>query len=792
MDKNRPTGRKKRVTSGGTGAYRRGSGDHSGPVGTGHSPGLGGSGGSGSGGNRAGGGISLPMIIGLIIVLLGGGGGIGSALLGGGGGSGSGSGGQSFYQMATGGSGSSSTSGWADGKSNTGTLNTSVSDQARKRYTTIKGDGSDIVTFMVYMCGADLESRSGMATNDLMEMANAASSKNINLIVYTGGAKNWRNNIVSSKVNQIYQVSGGGLKCLEKNAGSGAMTDPATLTQFIKYCSKNFPANRNELIFWDHGGGSVSGYGYDEKNAGRGSMSLAGINTALKNAGMKFDFIGFDTCLMATIENAQMLAKYADYLVASEETEPGVGWYYTDWLTKLSKDPGMPTIEIGKNIIDDFVKVCNQKCPGQQTTLSLIDLAELEMTVPDDFTAFAKDTRNKISKKDYQTVSTARSNAREFARSSAIDQIDLVHFAKNMGTKEGKQLAATLLEAIKYNKTSSNMTNAFGLSAYFPYKKTRNVDKAVQTYEAIGVDDEYSQCIREFASMEVGGQIASGGTGSPLSSLFGNLETGSSSQSAGDITQLLNAFLNSQSGITGLTSGNSNFFTDKSLKMEDMAEYISDHQFDTSNLFWQTNDQGQQVLSMDEDQWNLITDLGYAMYLDDGSGYIDLGVDNLMEFDDDGNLIGEVDGTWISINNHPVYYEHLDSVKDGDNYMYSGKVPAKLNGEKVNIILVFDQDHEYGYVAGARPVYDEKVSETESKGLIELKKGDKIDFLCDYYGYDGQFKANYKLGKQLVVPGTMEELTISNTKVGDAKEVIAMYRLTDIYQQQYWTERIPH
>ena len=64
------------------------------------------------------------------------------------------------------------------------------------------------------------------------------------------------------------------------------------------------------------------------------------------------------------------------------------------------------------------------------------------------------------------------------------------------------------------------MTNAYGISAYFPYKRTSNVDKAVKTYNAIGMDEEYSQCIREFASMEVGGQLASGGTGSPLTSLF--------------------------------------------------------------------------------------------------------------------------------------------------------------------------------------------------------------------------------------------------------------------------------
>ena len=168
------------------------------------------------------------------------------------------------------------------------------------------------------------------------------------------------------------------------------MTDPATLTGYIQYCAKKFPASRYELIFWDHGGGSISGYGYDEKFASSGSMGLSGIDTALKNAGVKFDFIGFDACLMATAENALMLTQHGDYLIASEETEPGVGWYYTNWLTAFGKNPSMPTIKLGQKIADDFVDVCAQKCPGQLTTLSVVDLAELEATIPASLTEFSR------------------------------------------------------------------------------------------------------------------------------------------------------------------------------------------------------------------------------------------------------------------------------------------------------------------------------------------------------------------------------------------------------------------
>ena len=57
-------------------------------------------------------------------------------------------------------------------------------------------------------------------------------------------------------------------------------------------------------------------------------MTLDEIATALKNGGCDFDMAGFDACLMATLETAMVLEPYADYMIASEEVEPGNGWYY--------------------------------------------------------------------------------------------------------------------------------------------------------------------------------------------------------------------------------------------------------------------------------------------------------------------------------------------------------------------------------------------------------------------------------------------------------------------------------
>ena len=177
----------------------------------------------------------------------------------------------------------------------------SVSELARAKRTVLQGGGKDTVTVMLYMCGTDLESKAGMATSDIQEILYAEISDKVNIIAETGGTAQWQNNVIKSDTNQRYKLTNDGLELLQDNMGRKSMVDPDTLSDFIKYCKKNYPADRYALIFWDHGGGSLTGYGYDQHFA-KDSMTLDEIAKALKNGGCSFDFVGFDACLMATLE----------------------------------------------------------------------------------------------------------------------------------------------------------------------------------------------------------------------------------------------------------------------------------------------------------------------------------------------------------------------------------------------------------------------------------------------------------------------------------------------------------
>lgn len=691
-----------------------------------------------------------------------------------------------------------------------------VSNKSRSKYTTIKGGGKDTVTLMIYLCGSDLESEHGMATSDLNEMLHAnLNDDKVNIIVETGGAKKWNNSVISNKTNQRYRVTSRGIQILNKDVGRKSMVNPDTLTDFIQFCAKNYPANRYMLILWDHGGGAISGYGYDQTASG--TMTLDKLNNALKKGGVKFDFIGFDACLMGTLETAVVTEQYADYLIASEEAEPGTGWYYTNWLTALSKNPSIGTVELSKTLIDDFTDVSKKNYPGCNTTLSIVDLAEFAGTVPAAFNSFSGDIGKMLDSDDYKQVADARADAREFGVSAQVNHIDVIDFAKKIGTSNANALVKALSGCVKYNRTSVSMKNSNGLSIYFPYSSFKSMNSAVALYDNIGISGEYSRCIKNFASLAAGGQIATGGTaGSPFGSLFGNYSDSSSYSSGDMLSTLLGSYLGgsgsndplssifggsqslyggSSSGgamdlLGGILGGGSESWFDSGRVLRNKDNYTK-NSLTLSDLELTEKSEGEYVLSMSKDKWDLVKNVQINLFVkdDEMDGYLDLGMDDQYEFDADGDLKIEFDNTWLTINKQPVAYYFLEHVEDGKNWATAGRVPVMLNGERYDLLIVFDNEiagHEDGYVAGAQRVYDETESITVAKGFVQLNKGDRIDFLCDYYGADGTYEATYYIGDPIVYNG---KLTVGYMDIGGAACDVS-YCLTDIYGNEFWTEAL--
>ena len=96
-------------------------------------------------------------------------------------------------------------------------------------------------TIFVYLCGSDLESDGGAATDDLVEMQSASTSDNVRFVVETGGASSWSNEYAASDALHRFVIQNEEITELEP-VENRSMGDTATLTDFLRWGIKEYPA----------------------------------------------------------------------------------------------------------------------------------------------------------------------------------------------------------------------------------------------------------------------------------------------------------------------------------------------------------------------------------------------------------------------------------------------------------------------------------------------------------------------------------------------------------------------
>ena len=389
----------------------------------------------------------------------------------------------------------------------------------RDKYVTLKGDGTDTVTVMVYMNGSDLESNYGYATEDLREMLNATLSDNVNIVIQTGGTKKWKTNGISNKHAQRFIVKDGKLELVDDTLPQLDITDENTLQDFIEFAAANYPANRNILILWDHGGGAVYGYGVDENvNDPYAALTLDEIQRATKNAGVKFEMIGFDSCLMGGIETACSLYDVADYLIVSEDFESGNGWEYQNWLSLLGYNSSTPMTDVAKVIVDDFIK--ESISVDTEGVLALIDLRYTRLLFSA-WTDFAYANESDLLAYDY-TMSmqrTGRASDHIFDRNKKRDiwdwfysdsdtmetycyAVDIMALASTMNTQESNALSAVMKSAVLYCSSTSGDSYMTGLSVTLPYGDSEFYNEMEGVFRKCGFDSRYLLFLYKFVDAD--------------------------------------------------------------------------------------------------------------------------------------------------------------------------------------------------------------------------------------------------------------------------------------------------
>jgi hypothetical protein len=303
------------------------------------------------------------------------------------------------------------------------------------------------------------------------------------------------------------------------------MSDGKTLVDFVTWAVEAFPAEKYLLVLSDHGLGWPGGWS-DPAPGGRDAsqaplaeqlddqLYLMELDQALEEirdlAGIeRFELVGLDACLMGHLEVFTALAPHARFAVASQETEPALGWAYTGFLEALVRDPEMDGGALGRLIVQSYIQddqrivddqaraeFLRQGSPlgglfGSLGTMSagqLADQLERGVTLATvDLEALPKLNRsiNEFAfalqeQEDLPAVAQARNYAQSFTsifgKEVPASYIDLGSFVQlvrressNPGVSEAAdQVLATLQEFVVAEKHGESKSGATGVSIYFP------------------------------------------------------------------------------------------------------------------------------------------------------------------------------------------------------------------------------------------------------------------------------------------------------------------------------------
>ena len=363
-------------------------------------------------------------------------------------------------------------------------------------------------TIMIYMVGSDLESKYLAATKDIDEIIGSdVDFDDINILIYTGGTREWHKTNIPNDKQALFELNSDGLELIEEYDNNVNMLEYNNLSFLLNYGYENYKTDYYDLILWDHGAGPIYGYGYDEYNK-LDSMNLDEIKKALEespfNKDNKLELVGFDACLMSSIEVAALFSDYSNYMIASEEFEPGGGWDYS-FLGKL--DSSYNTEDFGRLVIDYYNDYYVKKKYIKGISLTLIKLNRVDIVeerINNLFKAIDKDLQI-----DFSSISRSRSNSKSFGRISNeeyyYDLVDLEDLLDRLPDKykvQKEELRATLGDLIVYQKTDLEGTN--GVSIYFPYENKNKIIDNLKYYKDLGFAKEYYNFISSFSSKLTG------------------------------------------------------------------------------------------------------------------------------------------------------------------------------------------------------------------------------------------------------------------------------------------------
>lgn len=337
-------------------------------------------------------------------------------------------------------------------------------------------------SFLVFLNGNN--SLDSFGADDINEMEQVGSTANINVVVqWASYARKDVYRMLVEKDNKPSQVT----SKVVQNMGAVDMGNSDNLVAFVAWAHENYPAKHYFIDVWNHGNGwhknssrllnfelKPTDISFDDKTGN--AITTEQLGTALEASaniiGHKVDLYGSDACLMAMVEVATQMKNSVEYSVGSEETEPGEGWPYGDFLTAwtaLGNQATAPQVAVA---LGKAYKASYQHGSQgtQEITLSAFDLSKVD-TFNDSLKKFSS-TLNGLARSNRAAINSAAQASLSFA---LPDYVDLKDFLAQLESHHAgvdsaliSEVRTSLSQFVFANETTTSFSRAGGVSFWLP------------------------------------------------------------------------------------------------------------------------------------------------------------------------------------------------------------------------------------------------------------------------------------------------------------------------------------
>ncbi len=632
-------------------------------------------------------------------------------------------------------------------------------------------------TVFVYLCGSDLETNGGAATADMNEMKKASGGENVRFVVETGGAKQWRGKVDGKKLTR-HVIQNGAISEVD-SVKAADMGEPNTLSDFLTWGLKTYPSEHMGLIMWDHGGGSISGVCFDECNK-YDSLLLRELELSMAKTALtmwkKFDFVGFDACLMGTLETANMFASYADYMIASQEVEPGTGWEYSSIVKYLSEHPKCTGDELGKALCDSYLGSLPERSVAT-ATLSVIDLSQIDGLLQS-FYNFSEEMFESGS--DQGTLATMTRGIRSAecygtnnwmeGYTNMVDLGGMVNACAAV-TPSADDVRDALSKAVTYQVRGRSHRGSSGLSVYYPLSVKDS--RELTAFQTVAANPSYLSYVDRLAHGATygGGAQATQYTSYSDESWYGGDQLWSLLMDEDTIYTLLGALASTRS-------------------VDPRWEYVDEHDGTSQVVTFaqepQVDDEGVYWMQFDEDGINNVASADALVYrqTDDGKS-LTLGETYEVYTDwNDGTVEDAFDGKWLSLPDGQNLCLYVVESNEDEATFTS---PVRINGE--DCYLRMHQDLATGAVEVEGKWTGSGENGLVNRSCLSIEPGDKIVPLYSTQAEQGNAaEESYDVeGKEYEVPKGGLTIDFGDLPLGTYRY---SFNITDVYGDRYVTDPV--